>query len=286
MPDQNGKGSRMLTYRDLFPAYLAHAVGQLGCEVVGEPVYGWHDRTLGVRVRVADGDAWLRLASATYDWADQPDWTGNAAADGPAFADVPKPRILKTLDWTDGHRIARADLMTYVAEPAVTRGLVLDHPVTLPDAWWQDLRTGLTPLRDITDTDRVTIDNQTLHPGLLTLFGVTVDLGRIDWSVAHGDLHFGNLTAPDLTILDWEHWGWAPAGYDAAVLACSAILHADVARRVHTEFADQLNTYTGAVAQLAAAAKYLNLADLGDHSEAATPIRRHAETVIRAQLSH
>jgi hypothetical protein len=274
----------VLTYRDLLPRYLAHAAEQLGCEVVGEPVYGWHDRTLGVGVRTGGGDGWLRIASAAADWASEPDWTGNATADGPAFARIPKPRILRSLEWVDGHRIARADLMTYVAAPVVADGLVLEHPIALADAWWRDLRTGIAPLRDVTRTDRVTVNDHTLRHGLPTLFGVTVDLDRLEWSVAHGDLHFGNLTAPDLCILDWEHWGWAPAGYDAAVLACSAVLQPAVTARVRTTFADQLGGYTGAVAQLAAAAKYLNLVELGDHPVIAAPIRRHVETIIEQHL--
>ncbi|GAB3173625.1 hypothetical protein GCM10027059_44990 [Myceligenerans halotolerans] len=248
-------------------------------------MYGWHDRTLGIKVRTADGgDAWLRIASASADWADEPDWVGNAEAVGPQFAAIPKPHLLGSLDWADGVRIARADLMTYVPDQALATGLVLDHPVDLPDVWWQRLRAGLGSLSTI-DTERVMADEESMWLRILALFGVEVDPSRVDWTVAHGDLHFANLTALTLTILDWEDWGWAPAGYDAATLACAAVLQPDVAATVRNVFADQLTGYTGGVAQLAAASKYLASVELGDDTEIAIPIRRHAENIIRKQLA-
>jgi len=34
----------------------------------------------------------------------------------------------------------------------------------------------------------------------------------------HGDFGWHDLTSPDCVILDWEDWGMAPRGYDAAIL--------------------------------------------------------------------
>ena len=164
-------------------------------------------------------------------------------------------------------------------------GLVLDHDADLADNWWANLRAGLEPLRRIDTTERMAINPRRFEASLRAWFGVEIDRDRIQWEVTHGDLHFGNLTAPDLTILDWECWGWAPAGYDAAHLACSAVLHPDIEARARTEFADVLATYSGGVAQLLAATKYLRLVEDGEHPEIAAPIRRHAETVIQAQLA-
>src|SRR5262249_18638582 len=50
-------------------------------------------------------------------------------------------------------------------------------------------------------------------------------LSPMPWATAHGDLHFANLCAPNLHLLDWEGWGLAPAGYNAATLH-SHSLHA------------------------------------------------------------
>ncbi|MGH3624346.1 MAG: hypothetical protein ACRDQ5_21600 [Sciscionella sp.] len=39
-------------------------------------------------------------------------------------------------------------------------------------------------------------------------------------------------------------------GYDAAVLYCASILQPEIAIQVHHHFADQLDTYSGRIAQL------------------------------------
>ncbi|QUX28704.1 hypothetical protein KGD83_26415 [Nocardiopsis akebiae] len=37
-----------------------------------------------------------------------------------------------------------------------------------------------------------------------------------DWRIGHGDLHWGNVTATELFLLDWDSWGRVPRGLDAA----------------------------------------------------------------------
>ncbi|MFD7023089.1 phosphotransferase [Promicromonospora sukumoe] len=271
--------------RDRLAGLLADAADRFGVTIDGEPVRGSYDRTLAVRT---SGPAWLRVTAQEPQWAQGLYWDGIATATGEPFEGIPMPRHLRSAEWVerwdDVDQVVRADLIGYVDEPAVGAGLVLDHPVDLPDAWWAGLRAALGTLRRVTVTERRVLEPDVVRSSVLALFGVEIDLDRVDWEVAHGDLHFGNLTAPRLTILDWEYWGWAPAGYDAAVLACSAVLRPDVAARVHAEFADVLGTYSGAVAQLAAADKYLRLVGIGAHPEIAVPVRRQAEALIRERF--
>ena len=264
--------------RDWLAGHLAAAADRFGVTVDGEPVRGSYDRTLAVRT---SGPAWLRVTAQEPQWARGEYWDGIATATGKAFDAVPMPRHLRSAEWADGGQVVRADLLTFVDEPAVGSGLLLDHPVDLPGTWWTALRAGLDALRTATGTERRVLRPGELREVIRARFGVEIDLGRVEWEVAHGDLHFGNLTGPRLTILDWEYWGWAPAGYDAAVLACSAVLQPDVAARVRAEFAGVLGTCSGAVAQLAAAEKYLRLVDIGAHPEIAEPVRRQADVVVR-----
>lgn len=50
----------------------------------------------------------------------------------------------------------------------------------------------------------------------------TADTAVKEWCTAHADLNWANLTAPRCWMLDWEDWGRAPRGLDAANLwACS-----------------------------------------------------------------
>jgi hypothetical protein len=268
--------------RNQLTQYLAQAADRFGVAVEGAAVSGRYNATAGVRV---SGPAWLRVATRGSEWAKDDMWNGIATATGEPFDDIPMPHLLRSIEWTDGDLNVRADLLTYVDQPTVGSGLVLDRHADLPDIWWADLRAGLEPLRRIDTTKRMAINPRRFEASLLAWFGVTVDRDRIEWEVAHGDLHFGNLTAPGPMILDWECWGWAPAGYDAAHLACSAVLHPDIEARARTEFADVLNTYSGAIAQLIVATKYLRLVEDGEHPEIAAPIRHHAETVVRKQFA-
>ncbi|MFC4626924.1 phosphotransferase [Promicromonospora alba] len=269
---------------DWLVRHLAQAAQRLGVTIEGEPVHGLYDRTLAART---SGPAWLRVTAQRPEWTKDEMWDGIATAVGEPFDDIPMPRYLRSVEWTDSDRVVRADLLTYVDGRAIGTGLVLDHHVDLSDSWWKALRAGLEPLQLMTTTERLTtsVRDRDFRDYLLALFGIEIDPDRIEMVVSHGDLHFGNLTGPDLVILDWENWGWAPAGYDAAHLLCSAILHPDIAERVRTEFAETLDTYTGAIAQLVAASKYLHHVTNGRFREAAVPIRRHVETVIREQLT-
>lgn len=268
--------------RDRLAGLLAEAADRFGVTLDGEPVHGSYDRTLAVRT---SGPAWLRVTAQEPQWAQGEYWDGIATATGAPFDVVPMPRHLRSAEWAarwdDVDQVVRADLMTFVDQPAVGTGLVLDHSVDLPDTWWAALRSGLDALRTATGTDRRVLRPEETREAIRSRFGVEIDLGRVEWEVAHGDLHFGNLTGPRLTILDWEYWGWAPAGYDAAVLACSAVLQPDVAARVRAEFADVLDTCSGAVARLAAAEKYLRLVDIGACPGVAGPVRRQVEDVVR-----
>jgi hypothetical protein len=261
--------------------YLTQAAARFGVTIEGAAVSGRHNSTAGVRT---SGPAWLRVATLSRGWAKDEMWDGIAAANGDPFDDIPMPHLLRSVEWTDGDLNLRADLLTYIDQPTVGTGLVLDRDADLPEIWWAHLRAGLEPLRRIDTTDRMAINPRRFEASLRAWFGVEVVRDRIRWEVAHGDLHLGNLTAPNLTILDWECWGWAPAGYDAAHLACSAVLHPDIEARARTDFANVLGTYSGGVAQLVAATKYLRLVEDGDHPEIAMLIRSHAETVIRDQL--
>jgi hypothetical protein len=214
-------------------------------------------------------------------------WDGIATATGEPFDDIPMPRHVRSVVWTDDGFIVRADLLTYVDQQAIGTGLVLDRDADLSDRWWLSLHTGLQPLQRLTTTKRVAADprEESFRNHFLASFGVKIDPERVEMAMSHGDLHFGNLTAPSLVILDWENWGWAPAGYDAAHLLCSAILQPSVAARVQAEFTDVLDTYSGAVAVLTAASKYLHHVESGEFPDVAVPIRRCAESAIRDRLT-
>ncbi|OXM50257.1 aminoglycoside phosphotransferase [Amycolatopsis thailandensis] len=267
--------------REWLTSQLLAAARHVNGTVTGQQVFGWHDRTLGARIDTTDGPRWLRVTSEHHRWAGADSWTGTSDATGAAFACVPKPALIEVREWPVGEHRVRAELMDYVSDPAIAEDMVLRRPVDLSHEWWTALAQGLAAVTRVRDTKRVIIGDDVLRHRLLAAFGVDIDTGRLDWSCAHGDLHWGNLTAPTPWMLDWEHWGWAPSGYDAAVLYCASLLQPDTAEQVHERFADRLDTYSGRIAQLAAITKLLCRVEDGDHLDLARPLHQHAATVLR-----
>lgn len=256
---------------------LRHAAVALGVTTTAEPVFSWHDRTIGAQVRAADGERWLRVVAEMSHWAGGAFWTGNA--DAGVISDVPKPRLLTALDWSEGDCQLRAELMTLAPSPIIAHDMVLRTAPDLPPRWWVELRRAVDTLA-AQHTERVCVVGSRLRLRLLAAFGVDIAPAQVQWTCAHGDLHWANLTAPRLCLLDWEAWGLAPAGYDAAVLYCASILLPDVRKRIRDTFADLLDNPSGQVAQLAAILKLLCLVEDGEHLDIATPLHQHARTLI------
>lgn len=258
-------------------AHLGHAAGELGVVATGAPVFGWHDRTVGTRVDTADGQRWLRVVAELSPWVGGPFWTGNQDARG--VSGVPKPRLLTDLEWSDEDCQLRAELMTLAPSPVIANDMVLREVPYLTPIWWGELRRAVDTLA-VHPTERVCVAVPGLRLRLLAAFGVEVEPTELEWTCAHGDLHWANLTAPQLCLLDWEGWGMAPAGYDPAVLYCASILISDVSNAVHATFAELLDSPSGRVPQLAAILKLLCLVEDGEHLDIAAPLHRHARTLI------
>ncbi|WP_143831849.1 hypothetical protein [Nocardiopsis sp. CNR-923] len=100
------------------------------------------------------------------------------------------------------------------------------------------------------------------------------------WVSAHGDLHWNNITSPECFLLDWEGWGMAPLGYDAATLYCHSLLVPEAAARVREEFSDVLDTLDGARSQLLVIARMLRRSTHGDYPALVTPLHRLADRLI------
>lgn len=85
-----------------------------------------------------------------------------------------------------------------------------------------------------------------------------------DWHVGHGDLHWANLTAPRCMLLDWEHWGLFPRGYDLGrLLGCSAFSPAMMAKIVDA-FYDEFRSPAARVGLLAGIASVKGHIALGE----------------------
>lgn len=247
--------------------------------VLGEKVFGWNDRSVSARVHTSEGDqAWLRVAIEQQTWAGGEFWTGNTEAN--AVTGVAKPQVLAHWDWTDGSWAVRAELMTLVDGRPCSPTPELRTLPEVPDPWWSELQSALAALAT-TSTERTHLCQADVTRRLAVFFGDRPGDPAIDrWTAAHTDLHWANLLAPDCVLVDWEGWGLAPAGYDAACLYVHSLLVPAAAARVAAELTVLLRTRDGLLSQLYATTRLLMRIDQGDYPDMAIPLHHNAERVL------
>ncbi|MFI9080577.1 hypothetical protein ACIGW8_29620 [Streptomyces sioyaensis] len=260
---------RMLSARDNAYALL----GLTGA--AGGVVWGYAGRTLSGAASAPDGPVWLRLVSEPEGKGTGKLWEGPEKAERAMPAAVPRPRLTGLRDWTVDGWEYRAELYEIVNTPPVSRSPVLSHTVDLPDTWWSDLHGALDHIANV-PTDRQAVREQYIRHRVPEFTGVTP--GEITWTTAHGDLHWANLTGPQLTLMDWEGWGTAPAGYDAANLHLHSLPVPDLAERVRKEFSQVLDTPAGRVGELTAGTEILQAAArVPFYADLADSVRQHLD---------
>ncbi|SFH05322.1 hypothetical protein [Streptomyces mirabilis] len=175
----------------------------------GGEFWGWAGRTLGAPARTSTGaPVWLRLVSAPQDKASGKLWDGALDAQH-AFGDLDghRPALLAVHDAVDDGTSYRAELSVRVDEPVLSDDPILQHDLQLPDSWWKELSGSLEKVSAV-DTGRVAVRRQYMDRAIPEFVGIPAPaVTRL--STAHADVHWANLIASPLRILDWEGWGRA-----------------------------------------------------------------------------
>ncbi|MPZ84924.1 MAG: aminoglycoside phosphotransferase [Actinophytocola sp.] len=266
------------TFRNFQRHNVGRAAERFGVAVTGAASFGWRLRSIGVPVTSEHGACWLRVVSEEPQWARGYAWTGNLDAN--AITNLVKPRVLEVFEWPERDwRNQRAELMTVVPGEPCSPSDVLRAPPDVSAKWWAGLRRSLDTLA-ATPTERTHADQARVAERVRGRFGDDVDTTIEHWTTAHGGLHWSNLMRPRLGVLDWELWGTAPAGTDAATLLCYGLLVPEVVDQVRDQFADVLDSPSGRVAQLYVVARLLRRIDGGDHPELAMSLTAHARTLL------
>lgn len=241
--------------------------------------WGWQGRTLGRPVTTANGPAWLRLMASRTDQIVDTYWTGNVDAQLQLPSSIPRPQLRAWHDWTDHGWAYRAELHDSARGQPLADTAVLASTPHPPTAWWTDLRAALDIIAAV-PTQRISVRPEFLTWAMPHYLGLPIKPPPIDeWTTAHGGPHYANLCSPDLTILDWEGWGRAPAGYDAATLHGRSLTSPVAAARIRTELAAILETPAGRLAELAVIAELLHAADRGAHPQIVNHLRHRAKTL-------
>ncbi|GAA2137992.1 hypothetical protein GCM10009760_18940 [Kitasatospora kazusensis] len=252
----------------------ATAAAALGSTPVGpDEAWGWRGRTLSRAVSTPLGAGWLRLVCAPAEKAGGKLWEGPQEAERFMPPAVPRPRLRERLAWSDGDYGYLAELYDRVADRTVTtEEPILRAVPDLDEAWWSGLSTAVDAIAEV-PTERVAVRQEYLDRAMPQYLGVSLDTTAPAWSTAHGDLHWANLTGPQLTLLDWEGWGAAPAGYDAALLHAYSLLVPETAAEVRRRLGHVLDIPAGRFAELVVITELLQTTTRGDNLELEKPLR-------------
>ncbi|HEY5833936.1 hypothetical protein [Streptomyces sp.] len=241
-------------------------------------VWGWRGRTLSQPVTARGGPAWLRIGSAPTGQVNATFWDGSIAAEHALPRSIPRPRLRLVHDWSDEQWEYRAELYDREAALPISTSPALITAPDLSSDWWASVRAALDDVAQV-PTSRMSVHQPFLERAMPEYLGTPIDTAAPSWSTAHGDFHWANLSAPELRVFDWEGWGQAPTGYDAAVLHSYSLKFPSIAAQIRREL-DVLDTPAGWHAELAVITQLLHSTIRGDNLELAEPLRQRAEVLL------
>jgi hypothetical protein len=252
------------------------AAEALEVTVVGQRRWGYAGRSLGQQAHhPRHGACWLRLISAPVGKAHGKLWDGTRLA-AAAFPDVRRPALHGIHDLVREDTAYRAELSALVTSPVCSPDPVLRTELALSDTWWKSLRADLDTIA-ATSTDRTAVRQEWINRAVPQFTGHPAP-AIAQWTTAHGDLQWANLTTDGPTLLDFEGFGTAPVGYDPALLYVYSLLLPRTAGQVLDHF-PVLKSAPGRAALLVVTADLLQSCSRGDHPELAEPLRSLTATL-------
>lgn len=212
-------------------------------------------RSIGFRT---DRDTWVRIEIRDLSRLDGQGW---GIEDAAVLEDVALPAWHQGFTWID-HELGvmwRADETDLVIDASIKPGGTLTIEPELSNAWWGTLNSSLDALAKHPTTRVATsagsrITQERITTAIRQVFP-DIDTTITEWTAAHADLGWANLTAPTCYFLDWEDWGVAPRGYDAATLRGESLVVPALAERVYQERQADLDSRSGQLSQLYYCAK-------------------------------
>jgi len=245
--------------------------------------WGWWGRSIGCLVEAKSGPAWLRVRSVPRGDGWGRIWEGNAAAVRALPDTVRRPKLFTWHDFGIEEYDYRAEVSEYITSQTCADDQFLREELDLPDEWWSSLRESLRALSLVDAQDRTVVSQRYITRALPHyLEAPELPTTPPRWTTAHGDLHWANLTRLGPVLLDWETWGTAPAGYDAAQLAAFTVFAPRTQQRLRRELSEFLDTPEGRFGELVVLSELLHMTTRGEHVEAANALRERARELVEA----
>ncbi|MEU3602075.1 hypothetical protein ABZ714_25665 [Streptomyces sp. NPDC006798] len=237
-------------------------------------------RSVGART---GRDTWVRLERRPLDKITDQGWNGTESA--ARLEGVVQPAWQGCVVWRDADEpvMWRAD-ETGLLPGAPVGTAVLSAEPALPGEWWRAFGASLDALTRNTTRRVATPDTVTITQGLVTesirgVFPEEIDTTVERWIPAHADLNWANMSAPGFSLFDWEDWGNAPRGLDAATLWAASLAVPALAERVRSERRHDFGSRDGKLMTLFAASKILG-PGAHQHDPRIEPARYRARQVI------
>ncbi|MFJ4527876.1 hypothetical protein [Streptomyces nigrescens] len=249
------------------------------------------DRETLVRKRRSLGAAtsrgtWARIERRRLEKVESQGWNGTECA--AVLEGVAQPQWHRAAVWRQPNnavmwRVDETDLLP--GEPIGT-SVLADDP-DLADEWWHALNASLDALgaqrtTRVATPDTVTITQHGVAEAIRRFLPDGFDMTVSEWRPAHADLNWANMTGPEFCLFDWEDWGMAPRGLDAASLWGNSLAVPALAERVRQERRHDLESRDGKLMTLFVCAKIL-APDAHPEDPRLEPARRMA-TQIAEQL--
>jgi hypothetical protein len=276
-------------YPGLLRRLLATAAQRLGVAVTGESMVSASQRSIAAPARRGGGALWLRVSPLDVECMDEQVWTGNLAAND--LTGVRKPRVLERVTWAEQDPVpftAAAELMTFVPDRPVSAQRELLEPFDPEPRWWTDLNASLVRLAAQPDGRPHDWHHTAERYGTLltAFFGERAPRGGVpSWSTEHLDLHWNNITAPTMWIIDWEQWGTAVTGYGAAMLYCTSLRIPTVTKHLQESLGGILDSPAGRYALLVVTAEMLTQATMYSEMEGLVlPLHRLADRLLEDRV--
>ncbi|MCG3039720.1 hypothetical protein L7D48_03905 [Streptomyces sp. S1A] len=236
-------------------------------------------RSLGART---DRGTWVRIERRRMEKIGSQGWNGTECA--AVLEGVAQPRWHRAVVWRqpDGAAMWRADETELLPGAPIGTSVLATDP-RLPDAWWQALNASLDALAAhrtsrVATPDTVTITQRDVTEAIGRFLPDGIDTTVSQWRPAHADLNWANMTGPEFCLFDWEDWGMAPRGLDAASLWGNSLAVPALAERVRHERRRDLESRDGKLMTLFVCAKIL-APDAHPEDPRLEPARRRAARI-------
>ena len=240
--------------------------------------YGWHYRSIGAMAKRGGQRLWLRVHREEPDIDTYRIFQGLEEAQ--QLQDVHCTPLIESRLWSSPSAQWRADLMFFAPSPGCSSTPNATREIPVSDEWLLELKASLERLW-VQPTDRVACRQELISRRIVERFGPGISSKVSDWGTVHADLHWGNLTAPELYIFDWEGWGKGPNGLDEATLFCFSLECPGLSQKIAATFEPVLKSPDGKISQLFMIAELLRMSELyNDHPNLVKPLSNLAKELL------